>query len=83
MTCHGYYVSPNFVIVIQIYATCSLSDDNVALYIMQLERQFPSSRHLDGYLQLHISLPASMMFFSFIILALCALMICFHIFRGE
>ena len=27
-------------------ATCSFSDDTVALYIMQLERQFPSSGHL-------------------------------------
>ena len=59
-----------------IYATCSFTDDTVALYIMLLERQFPSSGQLDGYLRLHIFLLGSMMFSSFIILALCAFMIC-------
>ena len=37
-----------------IYATCSFSKDTVALYMMQLERQFPSSGHLVGCLQLHV-----------------------------
>ena len=30
------------------------SKDTVALYMMQLERQFPSSGHLVGCLQLHV-----------------------------
>ena len=47
-----------------IYATCSFSKDTVALYMMQVERQFPSSGHLVGCLQLHVFLLGSMMFFS-------------------
>ena len=50
--------------------------DTPTLYIMQLERQFPSSENLDGCLQLRVFLSASMIFFSFIIFAICALMIC-------
>ena len=38
-------------------------ENTVALYIMQLERQFPSSGHLDGCLQLHVFLSESMMLF--------------------
>ena len=53
----------NFVLVIRLYATCSFSEDTVVLYIMQLERQFPLSGHLDGCLQLHVFLSVSMMFF--------------------
>ena len=52
------------------------SEDTVALYTKQLERQFPSSGHLVSCLQLHVFLLGSMMFFQFIIFALCALMIC-------
>ena len=70
------YLSLNVVLVNPIYATCSFSKDTVALYMMQLERQFPSSGHLVGCLQLHIFLLGSMMFYPFIIFALCALMIC-------
>ena len=68
-------LSLDVVLVNPIYATCSFSKDTVALYMMQLERQFPSSGHLVGCLQLHVFLLGSMMFFSFIIFALCALMI--------
>ena len=50
------YLSLNVVLVNPIYATCSFSKDTVALYIMQLERQFPSSGHLVGCLQLHVSI---------------------------
>ena len=70
------YLSINVALVNQIYATCSFSKDTVALYMMQLERQFTFSGHLVGYLQLHVFLLGSMMFFPFIIFALCALMIC-------
>ena len=58
------------------YATCSFSEDTIALHTMQIERQFPSNGHLVGCLQLYVFLLGSMMFFPFIILALCALMIC-------
>ena len=58
------YLSLNVVLVNPIYATCSFSKDTVALYMMQLERQFPSSGHLVGCLQLHVFLLGSMMFFS-------------------
>ena len=47
------YLSLNVVLVNPIYATCSFSNETVALYMMQLERQFPSSWHLFGCLQLH------------------------------
>ena len=67
------YLSLHFVLVIPVYATCSFSEDMVALYMMQLERQFTSSGHLVGCLQSHVFQPGSMMFFSFIIFALCAL----------
>ena len=50
------YLSLNFTLVNPIYATCSFSKDTVALYVMQLERQFPSSGHLVGCLQLHVFL---------------------------
>ena len=50
--------------------------DTVALYMMQIERKFPSSGHLVGCLQLHVFPLGSIMFFPFIIFALCALMIC-------
>ena len=69
------YLSLNFVFIIPIYVTCSFSEDTVALYLMQIERQFPSSGYLDGCLQLHI-FQSSSMFFSFIIFAICALMTC-------
>ena len=36
------YLSLYVVLVNPIYATCSFSKDTVALYMMQLERQFPS-----------------------------------------
>ena len=71
------YLSLNVVLVNPIYATCSFSKDTVALYMMQIERQFPSSGHLVGCLQLHVFLLGSIMFFPFIIFALCALMICY------
>ena len=64
------YLSLNVVLVNPIYATCSFSKDTVALYMMQLERQFPSSGHLVGCLQLHVFLLGSMMFFPFMIFAL-------------
>ena len=51
------------VLVNPMYATC-FSKDTVALYIMQLERQFPSSGHLVGSLQLYVFLLGTMMFFS-------------------
>ena len=70
------YLSLDVVLVNPMYATCSFSENTVALYAMQLERQFPSSGHLVGCLQLHVFLLGSMMFFPFIIFALCALMIC-------
>ena len=70
------YLSLNVVHVNPIYATCSFSKDTVALYAMQLENQFPFSGHLVGCLQLHVFLLGSMIFFPFIIFALCALMIC-------
>ena len=37
------YLSLDFVPVIPIYETCSFSEDSVALYVMQLDRQFLSS----------------------------------------
>ena len=70
------YLSLNAILVNPIYATCSFYKDTVALYMMQLVRQFLSSGHLVGYLQLHVFLLGSMMFFPFMIFALCALMIC-------
>ena len=70
------YLSLKVVLVNPMYATCSFSEDTVALHTMQLERQYPVSGHLIGCLQLHVFLLGSMMFFQFIILALCALMIC-------
>ena len=39
------------------------SGDTVALYMMQLERQFLSIGHLNGCLQLHFFLSVLMMFF--------------------
>ena len=62
LLCLSLYV----VLVIQIYATCSFTEDTIALYIMQLERQFPSSGHSDGCLQLHVFLSVSMMLSSLI-----------------
>ena len=47
------YLSLDVVLVNPIYATCSFSEDTVALYTMQLERHFLSSGHLVGCLQLH------------------------------
>ena len=47
------YPSLYVVLVNPVYATCSFSEETVALYMMQLERQFPSSGHLVGCLQLH------------------------------
>ena len=53
MTCHGYYIFLDFVLDIPINATCSfLTTQSVSVYIMHLERQFPSSGHLDGCLQI-------------------------------
>ena len=57
------YMSLDIVHVIPINTTCSFSDDAVVLCTMQLERQLPFSGHLDGYLQLHVSLSASIMLF--------------------
>ena len=62
------YLSLNVVLVNPIYATCSFSKDTVALYMMQLEWQFPSSVHLVGCLQLHVFLLGSMMFFHLLFL---------------
>ena len=60
------YLSINYVLVIPIYETCSFSEDTVAVYNMHLENQFPSSRHLDGCLQLHVFVAVLMLFLSFI-----------------
>ena len=62
------YLSLDFVLVILIYETCSFSEDTVALYIIQLQNKKISSKHLDGCLQLHVFVAASMLFFSFIVL---------------
>ena len=69
------YLSFCFVLINPTYATCSFFDDSVALYTMHLERQFHSSGHLDGCLQLHVFQLGSMIFLSFIIIALRALII--------
>ena len=53
----------------------SFSEDTVALYIMQLERQFPSSGHLVDCLDCMFCNCVDG-FYLFIILVLCALMIC-------
>ena len=42
-----------FVIVIPIYETHSFSENTVALYIMQLEKQFPSSGNIVSCVQLY------------------------------
>ena len=44
----------DFVLVVLIYETCYFSEDTVALYVMQLERQFVSSGHFGCCLQLHV-----------------------------
>ena len=68
---------PLYVVLVNpLYATCSFSNDTVALHMMQLERQFPSSGQLLGCLQLHVFLLGSMMFFPFIFFAFCAMMTC-------
>ena len=70
------YLSLKDVLVNPKYATCSFSNNTVALYMMQLERQFQSSGQLVGCLQLHVFLLGSIMFFPFIFFAFCALIIC-------
>ena len=56
------------------YETCSLSEDTVALHIMQLDRQFPSRRQANCFLQLYV-FAAALVSLSFIICILCALII--------
>ena len=70
------YLSLYLVPIIPIYISYSFSDDGVAFCIMQLERQFPSCRHLDGCLQLHVFVAVLMFLFLFIIVVLWTLMIC-------
>ena len=62
-------------VIISFFKCCSrktdecdlfFSKDTVALYTMQPERQFPSSGHLVGSLQLHVFLLGSIMFFPFL-----------------
>ena len=57
------YPSLDVVLVNPMNATCSFSEDTVALHTMQLDRQFPSSGHLVDCLQLHVFLLGSMMLF--------------------
>ena len=56
------YLSLNSLLVIPIYEVCSFSEDIATLYIMQLERQFQCSGHLDGCLQSHVFVAALLMF---------------------
>ena len=51
-------LTSNFALVIPVYETCSLTKEKAALYIIQLERQFQSSGHLVGCLQLHVFVAA-------------------------
>ena len=55
------------------------SKDTVALYMMQQQRQFPSSGHLVGCLQLHVFPLGSMMFIPFIIVCIMCLDDLLHI----
>ena len=70
------YLFVDVVLVNPMYATCSFSEDTLALHTMQLERQFLSSGHIVSCLQLPFFLLGSMMLLPFIIFALCALIIC-------
>ena len=70
------YMSLYYLLVIQIFVTCFLSENKVALHVMQLERQLPSNGHLACCLQLHVYCSCTGNIFSFIIFVLCALMSC-------
>ena len=55
-------MSFNFLFAMPIYKTGSFSKDAVAMYIMQPEWQFLSSKHLDCCLQLQVFVAALVLF---------------------